>query len=680
MEAKFTVKWASDVKDLRKSFAEVESFQKKEHKTRTVVKKTEDKAHNDALKRVKVEAAAKTRAAKQEENEKRRLVEQHTKLQLRSQQKVESEQLKSKKKLERDSTDAFKKKEHHKQTKFDKASSFAKGAAGFAIGGAVGMIIGAAVKGYQSLLGVQSHLGGSIGIGYKGSILGNARRSGGAQYGYNAGDVAGMMPSVARSTGAASPDVLRKFMATTRATGMDGGEVGEVFGAIRQAGTSFAPQTRTGEGGKKQVFNLGVQEFQKIQSAAMYSGLEKSRFGEFASGISQLLKSGASMAGGAIDSAGYSKIAAMFGKLGGEGFRGRRGMERLSQFDQALMHPGGGDNANMALMEQGFGTPGSGVGFWKAQRQREQGLRDPANFSRVMEFANKYSGGDSNERAGYLQNRGFASSLEQADKLQEIFEKYSQDKDSLDTALKEFTDNNKSVEEQARDAMKESATMLGEMARKFDHSIEIGEKSVKTMLAIEHMQEKFVDFMFNTLPAIAKEIHAMYMDLRQGINAFVEALPGTHEKVFDSEEDRAWAKTKGFKVGERAQQMLAQPEFNQNKFDPARSVVKTGRHKGVHPEDVPGYTPEWMSHSAAPASVITDMQGRPARTASEVAANPKGKGVDISPLVKEQQQTNKLLQQGMKAHPKTTHTPGHMLDTTTPTAKSKAGRLPSDHR
>jgi len=485
-EAKFQIKWTSDLKDLRKSFAELDKLTKRHEKGRASFRKLDERAHKDEMKRARELFKLKDQERKKDEQHLKQQTQAHTRMagiQLRSQQLTKRNR----------AVEQKKENDHNKQqTSFlKKLGGFGLGAIGFGVGAIGGILIGAAFKGYETYLGLQKQLGSSIGLGYKGGILGNAFKSGGARYGYNVGDVSGFMPLTARATGQSTPEAARALMAATRATGMEAGEVGDLFGAIRQGGTSFAKQQQT-IGGKKQVFSLGVREFERVQAGALFSGLEKARFPEFAEGISQLIRRAGTTAAGIVDATGYTKLAALFGRAGGEGFKGQRGLAKLAKFEQGVTAPGGGDEGQAIIMQAlGFGRPGSGVGFFQATRRQEKGLQDQNTFRDVMEYLNRMSGGNRDERAYLGKQLGIASSMQDMDALQKIYEE-SKDGTDIQKKLQEELDKTKPIEEQGFIAMKEARTDLARIAAKFDESAALGAKIKDIMESVEDLQRALV--------------------------------------------------------------------------------------------------------------------------------------------------------------------------------------------
>jgi hypothetical protein len=515
-EAKFQIVWTSDLRELKKSFAEVDKLTKKYDKGRDLFRKKEDRAHKDEMKRTKELFKFRENAHKSEEKYIKQQLQAHSqlqKVQSRMHQSTSAAQDRARKKDKEHIRDVDK---AIKGSSLGKLAGFGKAAAGLGLGGLAGILIGATFRGYETHLGVQKALGGSIGLGFKGGIEGNASRARGGAFGYNIGEVAGMQPMAARATGIAGPSTTRAMMAASRATGMEGGEVGDIFGAIKQGGTSFAPTK------KKGIFSLGVKEFEKMQASATFSGLEKARFPEFAQSMAQLIRSASSTAAGVVTGGSFAGLAALFGKLGGEGFRGSRGMEKLATFDQGVKRPGGGPEGD-ALIKQalGFGNPGSGVGFMAAERRQEKGLRDPNTFRDVMAYVQRMTGGNQDESSYTLKSAGLSNSMENGDVLQKIYQESLKGVD-IQKALEEEMRKNKPIEEQALDAMKEAGTSLAEMAHKFDFSAAIGATVAPAMEKLESLQMELVTAIFDLI----KEIKA-WLGMDSTKNAVRGFLPGT---------------------------------------------------------------------------------------------------------------------------------------------------------
>jgi len=497
-EAKFTVKWATDIRELRKGFAEFDKFEKRHYKSRDTFRKKEAAHHKEDLKRNKDLFGYREKQLKKEETLYKR--------QYAIQQRMFREQDTSVKKVSRAVDHERRKQETHDKRKGGGRGtmrSLVSGAGGFLAGGIAGLLMGAAFRGYENYVGVQKQLSGGVGRG-TGNLLRNAQGAGrGGNLGYNVEERAGMEPLMARQTGVGGAKGIRSLMAGSRASGMDAGEVGDIFGALREGGTQFSGTgTTMGPGGKEKmtVFSgRGKQEFKNILSAGMASGLEKGRLPEFAQGVATFVRQQSQMSGGTVTGGGFAQLAAALGKNGGAALQGNRGMAALQRFDSALKGPGGGEEgAGFVQRAMGFGQAGSGVGYFGAERQREKGLEDPENFNKIMKQAKLETGGDKDEMSNYLRESGFASSMSMGDKLQDVFNKGGSSKDQQDAVAK-IQKESLSLEEQAQKSMTEANTKLGEIAKKFDKSVGIGERSADAMEAAEKLQQQLVELVFDSL-------------------------------------------------------------------------------------------------------------------------------------------------------------------------------------
>jgi len=381
-----------------------------------------------------------------------------------------------------------------------RAGNFLGRTAAFAGGGLAGLVVGAALRGYQNYTAYQQALGPTIGLGGRGGReAARAGRGKGGNLGFNIMERAQLIPAMARSTGVVSP---RAMMQGMRATGMEAGEVAEIFGAIRQGGTQFAG-TADVFGGKKdrtvQLKGQGSREFSKMIAAGMFSGLEKARLPEFMSGIAQLMKVQGTMAAGTVTGGDFAKLGAVFGRTGLEGMKGARGMELMSKLQQGILAPGGGESG-MAFMRQamGFGKPGGGASFYEAEKRREKGLSGE-NFGRVMgELKSQYGGG---QDAALKMRELFGVSLKQAETLMKI---YDSDKtmEEKEKEAQKVMEESKSLEQKSYEEMKKAGTNLTKQAALFDDSVKIGSETKGYIEGIEKAIMDLTKFLIKHIPDI----------------------------------------------------------------------------------------------------------------------------------------------------------------------------------
>jgi hypothetical protein len=568
-EAKFTVKWTSDIRELRKSFAEFDKLEKRQHKGRDAFRKKEEKAHKDEVKRTKELFGYREKQLKKEAT--------HYQKVHQTQQRIFKEQDRAFTTSGRTADHERRKQKAHDREKegFFKRQfgtpgkgvrGFLSGAAGFAAGGLIGILMGAAFKGYENFNAVHKQLGGGIGLG-TGNLLRNASRSGrGGNLGFNIGERAAIEPGMARATGFGGSEGIRQSMVAQRATGMEAGEVAEAFGAIRSGAGATA-------GKPGQVLTQQrkfMQQFADIQAAATASKLPKALRPEFIHGVSEFVQQQAQRLGGAISGGGFAQLAAAVSRLGGAGLQGGRGMGLMQQFSSAMGQQGGGEEASFFQRAMGFGRAGSNTHFGQAERMREQGLTDPKNFERVMKQALAETGGDREQASEYLRGVGATNTLSQGDELIKAFDAANGDMTQAMAKVAEIQEKNAPLEKQAADAMKEANTRLELMAHKFDESISIGAKSANLLDLMEKKQMEFVKFIFEKVPEIMKDVKFLAQEFKDFIVTFKQGINkiSPFGKVFDVPDPQ---QDKGQKLQDRIDRYKTTygMQFGKQVYDPS---------------------------------------------------------------------------------------------------------------
>jgi hypothetical protein len=519
-EATFKIKWTTDLRELRKGFAEFDKLQKKDFKGRETVRKKEEKHQLAETKRTKeLFKLRETHFKKQDSFLKKQLDFQQKSFRVQDTQFRKTEERSRKDKRKQDKDD-----KHDKHKGPGSLRTLATTGALFAGAGLMAMIMSAAQRGYESFNQVHRTLGRGIGLG-GGNLFRNASRAGsggpGGNLGFNIEERAGMEPGMARAAGFGGPGAIRSMM-TAQRLGMDEGQAGDLFGAIRTSGSVAG----SAQGQQKKV----QKEFADIQATSIASKLPKALRPEFMGGVAQLMHQQQAM-GNEVSGGGIGKLLAFMNRSGTAAFQGSRGTEALGRLDQSIKNPGGGEEG-MALIQRamGFGKAG-GVGFLKSERMREEGvLGDPENFNRVMKQVKSETGGNKDEASYMLKQLGAVPSMNIGDKLQDLHNQ-GFDPKKLGEELEKIKKEAGSPEQQAADNMKEANTRLQYMAGKFDKSVHIGEVSAKTLDAIEDIQTEFVTFLFKYIPKLIDDIKYLVTafkefvnDLKVGINGIIRAV------------------------------------------------------------------------------------------------------------------------------------------------------------
>lgn len=415
-----------------------------------------------------------------------------------------------------------------------KAGSFLGKTAAFAGGGLIGLVVGAALRGYQNYTAFNEALGPSIGMGGRSSKEAwKAGKGKGSNLGFNVMERAQLIPMMGRSTGSVSP---RTMMQAMRSTGLEAGETADIFGAIRGGGTQFSGTSNMLVNGKEKNINAkgqGGREFSKMVAAGMYSGLEKARLPEFFTGVASLMRTQGGMSAGNVGQGDFSKIASVLGRTGLSGFQGSRGAEVMSKLQRGILSPGGGENG-MAFMRQafGFGNPNSGTSFYGAEKQREKGLTKD-NFSSVMtELTRQYGSG---EDASLKMRETFGTSLEQGEELIKLFNSSEEMNTKMEKA-EQIMNESKSLEQRSFEEMKAAGTNLTYIKGKFDQSVSIGAKSAVAIEAIEQAQLKLVNFLFDHIPQIKEFLQGILFVLKELAKIMIKGfnlVPGVNIAVPD---------------------------------------------------------------------------------------------------------------------------------------------------
>lgn len=439
-----------------------------------------------------------------------------------------------------------------------------RGAAGFLgrvggsiLGGLGGFLVGGAQAGYEKYKEYGSALGGAIGYGRNSGAstkasIGAAR---GGRLGYSLIDTANQVGSMARNTGVTGPRELQQGM---RATGLDQGELGSIYGTIRQAGVSFEG-SKQGQGATK-ANSPGGKEFQKMISLGMASGLERGRLPEFFQGVTQLVSEQGSRSAGDIDVTTFSKQLAMLGK-GGSGFQGARGAAVLSKIAGGIVNPGGGEYGQTFMRQaMGFGKPGGDVTYYNAEKMREQGIKDPKNISRVIdETVAQHGAGE--EGALHLREL-LGVSLEQAEGLFKIRESSKSAEEQLED-MQKIADESKSLEEQSLEQMKGLGGVVRRLAGRTDIMIGVGARAADAIEQVEDWQTKLLFWLIKMAENIADIVVLIkgWMESSQPGQKAKEAINAVNSKYqsarFVTDPDQQDAALRNYIADMRVQKELA---------------------------------------------------------------------------------------------------------------------------
>lgn len=367
----------------------------------------------------------------------------------------------------------------------------ALGYAGAAVGGAAlfgaGMVINAARAGYERYMELQVARGRSIGLGATNAlgsrgkrpnadIVAGLRGAGGGKLGYSAIDVANMNPLMARATGHNGP---RELMQATRASGMEAGEVGDIFGGLRRSGFSFTP----GQGGA----SAGANMFKKLMSAAVQSGLEHARSGELVEGIVKLADQQHESLAANVDP---TKMAAMLAAMGraNPALQGNSGVGLYTKLAQGIMKPGGGEWGE-AFMNQamGFGKPGGKTSYYDAEYMREEAASNPEIIKKVLQEA-RAQFGNGHER-NFAMREATGMTLHQAQAISDI-DLSSKSSAEKQAEIAKIMEDAQPLEKQSLDAMKEIGGGVKRIAELTDKAVGVGAKFAPIIEHLEDLQYK----------------------------------------------------------------------------------------------------------------------------------------------------------------------------------------------
>jgi hypothetical protein len=491
-DTNYVIAFKAELQNIKKAFRELEQSQKKFDKTRKVQVTSEDKAAKQQQKDVKTAFAAKDKSLRNQlaiqnklfqlSNTEYKLHEREFVKKTKREQKAVRDQAQEAKRLQRQSggRGMFGGGPGGGQSFNQRAGGALTTGAALIGGGILGMLFGAAIKGYEKRQQMQQTLAPSIGMGF-GSLNRVAGRSQG-RLGFTQMEGAQMIGTMGRATGTAN---IGQLQAGMRATGMEAGEVGGVFGTLRQAGMSF------GKPGAKD--SSGARMFSKMIAGGMYSGLEKARLPEYFQSVTKLTEEQNRIQAGAVDQTDTMKLLSILGKKGGVGFQGARGGEVLSGIGQAISSPGGGAYGE-AFARRALQKPG--MSFWEVEKQREKGATDIGNVQAYLAQLKK-EGGTTQTQAAMLNTfSGGAISKTKSEELIKIADS-SLSQEEQTKEMGQVLEGTKSLEEQALAEYKKAGVSLSEIVKDEAASLKHGAQSAALIEGISEMTRTFVNTLFD---------------------------------------------------------------------------------------------------------------------------------------------------------------------------------------
>jgi hypothetical protein len=370
----------------------------------------------------------------------------------------------------------------------------------------VGAIRSQISSGYQAYLGYGRSRAALGGAGLlQGSIVsrgGDSVATGafaaGRRMGFSATETVQQARGVGRSTGNINAVGLAQ-----RGARLYGGDVSEVagfMGNLTRGGATFRGGTGTAGTGNRML--------QRVLTQAVRSGLDRSRTGEFLQTVGTAVNVAAARTAGNVDAAQYGGLMAYFGKRGGEGFRGARGMQIMQGFDQAIAGAGqinvnAGDTQAAILQAYGYGTPGGGASLLEATSRAQQGVFGSGGARNLMDMLNRFAemgGGMQSDETIYTLSGVTRLPIEVMKKVTEIVAAGG-DRDEILTAIQEETEKALPIEKQAAQAVLENVKVARQMAAFQDRLVDIGEKSYDSIVSIQTSINRVVTEFIN--PAIA---------------------------------------------------------------------------------------------------------------------------------------------------------------------------------
>lgn len=273
----------------------------------------------------------------------------------------------------------------------------------------------------------------------------------GSQFGYmpNESSAFALQAAQARGSEGAVEAAAQAMMMSRAGYGVDASSFIGMQGTLRRGGIDTAdssPQNR-------RLLNL--------YATAMTQGIDRSRMGEALPAFTGIMEQIQNNVAGDVSGGGIASLAALFGQSGMSGLQGARGMSVISQLNQGLMNPGGGDEGRALLYQAaGFGVPGSSRSLFDVQTQLEGGLSDTRNIGTLQRFIGQLGGADS-EAAIRALSDVFGLSLTQSQAAARSLMSGGTPEE-MERRLREIEEQAKSPELKAQEAMQEG---IGSIAK-----------------------------------------------------------------------------------------------------------------------------------------------------------------------------------------------------------------------
>lgn len=494
-QSQFIVDFRAEVKNLKKAIGDLKSYQKQAQREAKTVQNAEKKFERD---RQRTATVHRKQQEKDRKADKAHII-QMTKLQ-GQQHKQSLQQIAQLNRENQKLIQQNKRMERQQGGGQAGRPGFLRrtaGALGAAVGGAgllgLGFLISSARSGYERYLEYGRALGQTAGLAPGRQIRQGIRGAMGSRLGFSMTDTAAMVPAMARATGEVGP---REMQQAQRSTGMETGEVADIFGTLRRAGFTF-----TGAGRGRQ--SAGGNEFKKLLAAGTASGLEKARFPEFAQGVKQIVDQQRGLFTGVVNVGDIAKQLAAWGRTGRPGMQGAAGANLFQQVTNAIRQPGGGEfGESFMLQAMGFGKPGGRTDFYAAEKRRESAGRDPGVVMDVMkEFRAQFGRG---EEAALAMREALGVSLEQAETLMQIYDS-TEDAKAKQDQIAQIMKEAAPLEKQSLEAMKDVGHTVQRIATLTDRGIGIGAKVAPLIEKLEDWQYEALQFLMQ----IAQDVRSI---------------------------------------------------------------------------------------------------------------------------------------------------------------------------
>lgn len=362
-----------------------------------------------------------------------------------------------------------------------------------------------------------------------GGSLGDISGSLGQRLGYSLTDMYAGAKSAGRATGH-----IRAVNDAAVASRFYGGSIDEVTSLM---GTI----TRTGGGTFESQNSSGAKLLGKLLTEAVKSGLDKSRAAEHFEAVAQLATGVGMRQVGGVDVGGISAFASLIGQHGGEGLRGARGLNVLSQIDAGI-RAGGKDSFSQGFLHHaiGFGLPGSNIDYLTARRIQQRGLFGGGKINTELLdniFALAESESPDRKTAVFqLAESGLMGNLtdDQIEEFWDAYEKAKGDEESMTALLEKMQRDAKPIEEKMLDSTNQGVEYLDvvrQQAAITNQNIENGQQLWKASVEIQNVIR---DILQKTLPFVKFLLEEIARLLRKITGTSEGESSARIEKLLDS--------------------------------------------------------------------------------------------------------------------------------------------------